>query len=63
MCPHRTGWAAAYATGVVPVDLPPPTGPATVLGDKHLNMHGLPFTDPLNVDVALVISDESTVAH
>jgi membrane-bound lytic murein transglycosylase B len=53
------GWAAAYATGVVPVDLPPLTGPAPPLGDLHLenpeglgpnlplNMHGLPSTDPL----------------
>jgi hypothetical protein len=53
------GWAAAYATGVVPVALPPLTGPAPPLGDKHLenpeglgpglplNMHGLPSTDPL----------------
>jgi membrane-bound lytic murein transglycosylase B len=53
------GWAAAYATGVVPVDLPPLTGPAPPLGDLHLenpeglgpglplNMHGLLPTDPL----------------
>src|SRR5271156_2622335 len=53
------GWAAAYATGVIPVDLPPLTGPAPPLGDAHLenaeglgpnlpiNMHGLPSTDPL----------------
>src|SRR5271168_5373302 len=53
------GWAAAYATGVVPVDLPPVTGPAPPLGDMHLenpegigpglplNVHGLPSTDPL----------------
>jgi len=53
------GWAAAYATGVVPVDLPPLLGPAPPLGDAHLenaeglgpnlpmNMHGLPSTDPL----------------
>jgi hypothetical protein len=53
------GWAAAYATGVVPVDLPPLTGPAPPLGDLHLenpegigpnlplNIHGLPSTDPL----------------
>src|SRR5246127_2354828 len=27
------GWAAAYATGVVPVDLPPITGPPPPLGD------------------------------
>jgi membrane-bound lytic murein transglycosylase B len=30
------GWAAAYATGVVPVDLPPVTGPAPPLADPHL---------------------------
>jgi membrane-bound lytic murein transglycosylase B len=53
------GWAAAYATGVVPVDLPPFTGSAPPLGDMHLenpeglgpnlplNVHGLPSTDPL----------------
>jgi membrane-bound lytic murein transglycosylase B len=53
------GWAAAYATGVVPVELPPLTGPAPPLGDMHLenpeglgpglplNIHGLPSTDPL----------------
>ena len=53
------GWAAAYATGVVPVDLPQVTGPAPPLGDAHLenpeglgpglplNVHGLPSTDPL----------------
>jgi membrane-bound lytic murein transglycosylase B len=53
------GWAAAYATGVVPVDLPPLIGPAPPLGDMHLespeglgpnlplNIHGLSSTDPL----------------
>jgi membrane-bound lytic murein transglycosylase B len=53
------GWAAAYATGVVPVDLPPVTGPAPPLADPHLenpeglgpglplNTHGLPATDAL----------------
>lgn len=52
------GWAAAYATGVVPVDLPPITGPPPPLGDAHLehpkglgpdlpvNVHGLRFGDP-----------------
>ncbi|UEA32427.1 lytic murein transglycosylase [Mycobacterium avium subsp. avium] len=52
------GWAAAYATGVVPVDLPPMTGPPP-LGDAHLehpeglgpnlpmNINGLPLDDPL----------------
>jgi hypothetical protein len=53
------GWAAAYTTGVVPVDLPPLVGPPPPLGDIHLenpeglgpslplNATGLPATDPL----------------
>ncbi len=54
------GWAAAYATGVVPVDLPPITGPVPPVGDVHLdgspeglgpglpvNVLGLSPTDPL----------------
>jgi membrane-bound lytic murein transglycosylase B len=53
------GWAAAYATGVVPVDLPAMTGPPPPLGDAHLehpeglgpdlpmNINGLPMDDPL----------------
>jgi hypothetical protein len=53
------GWAAAYATGVAPIDLPSVTGPAPPLGDLHLenpeglgpglplNIHGLAPTDPL----------------
>ncbi len=56
------GWAAAYATGVVPVDLPPLTGPPPPMADPQLehlaqleglgpnsplNMHGLPSTDLL----------------
>jgi Transglycosylase SLT domain len=53
------GWAAAYATGVVPVDLPPITA-VPPMGDAHLegslegigpgaplNAIGLPSTDPL----------------
>lgn len=48
------GWAAAYATGVVPVDLPPIGAPAPI-GDTHLDSNpeglgpgiGLPSTDPL----------------
>ncbi|AFM18618.1 hypothetical protein Mycch_3893 [Mycolicibacterium chubuense NBB4] len=52
-------WAAAYATGVVPVDLPPITGSVPALGDSHLdkpeglgpglplNAAGLPTNDPL----------------
>ena len=34
------GWAAAYATGVAPVDLPPIVGPAPALGDSHLERPG-----------------------
>ena len=49
------GWAAAYATGVAPVDLPLITGPIPALGDMHLEhpeglgpgMPGLPGGDPL----------------
>ena len=53
------GWAAAYATGVVPVDLPPMTGPPPPLGGAHdehpeglgpglpMNVIGLPADDPL----------------
>jgi len=53
------GWAAAYATGVAPVDLPPITGPPPPLGDAHdehpeglgpglpMNIMGLPVDDPL----------------
>jgi membrane-bound lytic murein transglycosylase B len=52
------GWAAAYATGVVPVDLPPMTGPPPPLGNAHddhpeglgpnlpMNVIGLPTDDP-----------------
>ena len=46
------GWAAAYATGVVPVDLPPITGSVPVLGDDgdtHLDGYqGLGPGLPLN---------------
>jgi hypothetical protein len=53
------GWAAAYATGVVPVDLPPITGSIPPIGDAHLdnpeglgpglpvNATGLPPGDPM----------------
>src|SRR6185312_5777609 len=53
------GWAAAYATGVVPVDLPPITGTPPPIGDSHLehpeglgptmaldHSGGLPMSDP-----------------
>lgn len=66
------GWAAAYATGVVPVDLPPITGSVPVLdasGDMHLddyqglgpglplNALGLPANDPLALMPMLARSD------
>jgi membrane-bound lytic murein transglycosylase B len=68
------GWAAAYATGVVPVDLPPIIGPVPPLGDLHLenpegigpglplNIHGLPATDPM-ARMPLIDLGPSTVAN
>ena len=45
------GWAAAYATGVVPVDLPPIVGPPPPLGSAHdEHPEGLGPTLPLNVN-------------
>jgi membrane-bound lytic murein transglycosylase B len=45
------GWAAAYATGVVPVDLPPITGPPPPLFDAHFDdAKGLGPGLPLNVN-------------
>ncbi len=45
------GWAAGYATGVFPVDLPPITGPPPPLGDAHLeNPEGLGPGLPINVN-------------
>jgi membrane-bound lytic murein transglycosylase B len=53
------GWAAAYATGVVPVDLPAITGPPPPLGNAHdehpeglgpglpMNINGLSINDPM----------------
>lgn len=54
------GWAAAYATGVEPVDLPPISGSPPPISDMHLearpmglgpglpfNATGLPASDPL----------------
>ena len=63
------GWAAAYATGVVPVDLPPIVGPIPPIGDMHLdnyeglgpglplNALGLPATDPLALMPLMVRGD------
>jgi hypothetical protein len=45
------GWAAAYATGVVPIDLPPITGPPAPLGDAHdQHPEGLGPGLPMNVN-------------
>jgi membrane-bound lytic murein transglycosylase B len=67
------GWAAAYATGVVPVDLPPITGPIPPIADAHLddyqglgpglpmNALGLPANDPLAM-VPLVDQTRTDVA-
>jgi len=53
------GWAAAYATGVEPMNLPAITGPVPAIGDAHLEASqglgpgmpmsaaGLPDNDPL----------------
>lgn len=68
------GWAAAYATGVVPVDLPPINGPTPPIGDLHLdaytglgpglpmNAGGLPPTDPM-AQVPLVDFERTDVAN
>jgi membrane-bound lytic murein transglycosylase B len=46
------GWAAAYATGVTPVNLPPITGPIPAIGDAHLeNFQGLGPGGPLSANV------------
>ncbi len=65
------GWAAAYATGVAPVDLPPMVGPPPPLGDAHLeaeaglgpgsplNAHGLASNDPLANMTLIDLSEPS----
>jgi membrane-bound lytic murein transglycosylase B len=67
------GWAAAYATGVVPVDLPPITGPPPPLGDAHLehpeglgpslpmNINGLPIDDPMSRTPLIDLSQPQAV--
>ena len=69
------GWAAAYATGVTPVDLPPIAGTAPPLGDMHLenpeglgpglplNIHGLPSTDPLAQQPLIDFGQPLTADH
>jgi hypothetical protein len=43
------GWAAAYATGVAPVALPPIVGPVPAIGDAHLDSpEGIGPGMPLN---------------
>ena len=68
------GWAAAYATGVVPVDLPPISGSAPI-GDGHLdanpeglgpgmplNAAGLPVDDPMALASIFQLGTRSDVA-
>ncbi|MDI3315484.1 MAG: lytic murein transglycosylase [Mycobacterium sp.] len=69
------GWAAAYATGVVPVNLPPLVGPVPPLGDLHLenpeglgpalplNVHGLPATDPIAQMPLIDLGSSPTVSQ
>lgn len=64
-------WAGGYATGVVPVDLPPINGPVPAMGDSHLeanqglgpgapvNATGLPADDPLALVPLLSRNDAS----
>ena len=65
------GWAAAYATGVAPVDLPPIVGPVPSLGDGHLErpgqglgpgMPGMPSGDPL-AQLALNMGNSETAGQ
>ncbi|WP_102146014.1 lytic murein transglycosylase [Mycobacterium hubeiense] len=71
------GWAAAYATGVVPVNLPPITGSVPALGDAQLDSHlddpeglgpglpvnalGLPANDPLALVPLMGRADASQI--
>jgi membrane-bound lytic murein transglycosylase B len=66
-------WAAGYATGVVPVDLPPLVGPVAPIGDLHLdnpeglgpglpvNATGLPANDPLALVPLMGRADASQI--
>jgi membrane-bound lytic murein transglycosylase B len=65
------GWAAAYATGVAPVDLPVITGPVPALGDTHLEvspeglgpqMPGLHLGDPM-ADLGLMTMGNTEAAN
>lgn len=65
------GWAAAYATGVAPADLPAITGPVPALGDTHLetsptglgpDMPGMHLGDPLS-DLGLMSLGNTEVAN
>ena len=65
------GWAAAYATGVAPVDLPAITGPVPALGDGHLEinpeglgpqMPGLHLGDPM-ADLGLITLGNTEAAN
>lgn len=58
------GWAAAYATGVAPVDLPPITGAIPTLGSfgegpavRDPGQHSLPTTDLLSQQMAFSLGN------
>ena len=49
------GWAAAYATGVVPVDLPPLTGPRAAAGRRALGERRRPRAEPADEHARLAV--------
>ena len=61
------GWAAAYTTGIVPVDLPPITGPPPPLGDAHDERIDVHDNESLDEKLAAEIPDNprelSSEAH
>ena len=59
------GWAAAYATGVAPIDLPPISGPIPPLGSLHMeNPEGLELdtSDLHTADLMAQLMGNSTAA-
>ena len=59
------GWAAAYATGVAPIDLPPISGPIPALGSLHMeNPEGLELdtSDLHTADLMAQLMGNSTAA-
>jgi len=59
------GWAAAYATGVAPIDLPPISGPIPALGSLHMDSpEGLDpaMSDMHTADLMAQLMGNSTAA-